>query len=77
MKFFTFFIAAVAVFWFTTAARAYEIGHTTMSFKDAVRRINIPAEIYYPADSAGENVPVSSCQFPLLIFGHGYRTPIP
>ncbi len=68
---------AAAILWLTTAAWAYEIGHTILILTDQTRGKNIPTEVYYPADSAGENVPVASGQFPLLVFGHGQRTAIP
>lgn len=37
-------------------------------------RINrsVTTEIYYPAATAGNNVPVSAGQFPVLVFGHGF-----
>jgi len=56
-------------------ASAYEIGHTTLTFYDPVRgNRSIPTEIFYPADTAGENVPLASGfeQFPLVSFGHGF-----
>jgi len=54
---------------------AYEIGHTTLTLYDPARgnRV-IPTEIYYPADVAGEDVPVATAveRFPVIAFGHGY-----
>ncbi len=60
------------------AAQAYETGHTSMTFTDSDRGRQIPVEIYYPADSAGDNVPVAdggATGFPVLSFGHGYMMP--
>ncbi len=60
-----------------SAWAAYEIGHTSVTFTDADRGDRaVPAEVYYPADEAGENVPVSSGYFPLLVFSHGWQTQI-
>jgi pimeloyl-ACP methyl ester carboxylesterase len=54
----------------------YNLGHTLLSLTDIERgnRV-IPVEVYYPADSSGANVPLSSCgssKYPVLCFGHGY-----
>ncbi|TAH37938.1 MAG: T9SS type A sorting domain-containing protein [Bacteroidetes bacterium] len=52
------------------------IGHTQISFIDSLRQSrSIPAQIYYPADSTGDDVPLSlitSGKFPLIVFGHGF-----
>ena len=57
-------------------AQTYQIGHTTLTFVDASRsNRSIVAEIYYPADVAGDNVAMTSqntIQFPSLVFGHGF-----
>lgn len=57
---------------------AYEIGHTSIIFTDPARNRPIPVEIYYPADTWGENVPVAApddAGFPTISFGHGYLMP--
>ena len=56
-------------------AQPFQVGHRQKTFIDASRpnRI-IPAEIYYPADVSGNNVAVTSGQFPILVFGHGFLT---
>jgi len=41
-------------------------------FYDSIRNRNITTEIYYPADNAGQNEPVSVGAFPVLVFGHGF-----
>lgn len=57
-------------------AQVYQIGHTTVTFVDASRsNRSIATEIYYPADTAGNNVPMTTLnttQFPSLVFGHGF-----
>ncbi len=58
------------------SAQPYQIGHTTLTFVDASRsNRSISTEIYYPADVAGDNVPMTTqnaTQFPSLVFGHGF-----
>lgn len=53
----------------------FAIGHTTITFTDSARsNRSIATEIYYPADVAGDNVPVANGTqtFPVLSFGHGF-----
>lgn len=60
----------------------YQIGHTTITFNDPARTggygsgggagRQIQTEIYYPANSAGDNIAVASGQFPVITFGHGF-----
>ena len=61
---------------FGMSAQSFEIGRTTITFIDASRgNRSIASEIYYPANSAGINVPVVSStseSFPVLSFGHGF-----
>ena len=78
-------IFAVAVFLFVgilasagaAPSTAYEIGHTSIVVPDPDRgNRQVPTEIYYPADSAGEDVPVAvppGDGFPVVAFGHGYQ----
>lgn len=60
----------------TLFCQVYQIGHTTITFVDVSRNNrNIPTEIYYPADSNGDNVAMTTqntLQFPSLVFGHGF-----
>ena len=51
----------------------YQIGHTSITFTDPARN-NRPVltEIYYPADSAGDNVAIAAGLFPVIHFGHGF-----
>jgi pimeloyl-ACP methyl ester carboxylesterase len=57
-------------------AQPFQIGYTTVTFTDSSRNNrNIPTEIYYPADIAGNNVSftvANNDQFPVLSFGHGF-----
>jgi hypothetical protein len=56
-------------------AQTFQIGHTSMNFIDSSRNNRvIAAEIYYPSDNAGDNVPVAITNdtFPVLSFGHGF-----
>jgi len=60
----------------------YQVGHTTITFNDPARSggtgsgggpgRQIQTEIYYPASTAGDNVPVVAGQFPVITFGHGF-----
>jgi len=57
----------------TANCQPYQIGHVTISFTDTSRNDRqIPVEVYYPAQAAGEEVPVAPGQFPVLSFGHGF-----
>ena len=58
------------------APHAYEIGYTSDTFTDSARARRIPVQIYYPAETDGQNVPVAepdSTGFPVISFGHGYQ----
>jgi len=61
-------------FWLDVAAQNYSIGHTSITFIDASRsNRSIACEIYYPATSAGDNLPVvGGKRFPCISFGHGF-----
>ncbi len=51
----------------------FQIGHTSITFTDPSRNNRpIPTEIYYPADIAGEQVPLATGTFPVISFGHGF-----
>ena len=51
----------------------FQIGHTSITFTDPARNNRpIQTEIYYPADVAGNNVPLSAGAFPVIQFGHGF-----
>ena len=73
---FVLFSAVVAL------GQSYPIGHTTITFNDPTRTggfgsgggagRQIQSEIYYPGTSAGEDVPVETGSFPVVVFGHGF-----
>ena len=54
-------------------AQPFLIGHKQQVFIDASRsNRTIDAEIYYPANSSGDDVPLANGTFPTLVFGHGF-----
>ncbi len=76
-------VFSLLVFIFVLNAGAqYQVGHTTITFNDPARTggfgsgggagRQIQTEIYYPANTAGDNVAVASGQFPVITFGHGF-----
>ena len=50
----------------------FAVGHHSASFNDPSRNRSITCEIYYPATTAGDNVPVADGTFPFIAFGHGF-----
>ena len=68
------FLILVGLLIFSTniSAQSFDVGHTSITFYDSSRNRNIETEIYYPADNSGENVPISSANFPVIVFGHGF-----
>jgi predicted dienelactone hydrolase len=70
-KFFGFLMWVIVL---QLKAQPYSVGHTTLSLTDASRsNRSIPVEVYYPAATAGDNVPVSgNKKFPVIAFGHGF-----
>jgi hypothetical protein len=58
------------------SSHAYEIGYTSVTYVDPDRgNRQVDTEIYYPADTPGQNVPVATPPiggFPVVSFGHGY-----
>ncbi len=65
-----------------SAFAQFAVGHTTITFNDSSRTggfgsgggpgRQIQSEIYYPAATAGEDVPVASGDFPVIAVGHGF-----
>jgi pimeloyl-ACP methyl ester carboxylesterase len=53
-------------------AQSFNIGHRSIDFYDNARNRNITTEIYYPADSNGDDRPISFGNFPIIVFGHGF-----
>ena len=55
------------------SAQNYQIGHISTTYTDSSRNnYPIPVEIYYPANTSGDNVPVANAAFPIVSFGHGF-----
>jgi dienelactone hydrolase len=79
---FNLLLALFAVFFTSSIQAQFAIGHTTITFNDPNRAggfgsgggpgRQIQTEIYYPTASAGDNVPVSSGEFPVVVIGHGF-----
>ena len=57
----------------TSLFAQHQVGHTTITFQDANRgNRNIQTEIYYPAQTAGNNTTAVQDTFPVIVFGHGF-----
>ncbi len=55
---------------------AFEIGQKSYTFNDPTRANRvIPVQIYYPANTPGQDMPVANEQFPLVIITHGFTVP--
>lgn len=65
-------LAALLIF--TTPVLAqYQVGERTVTYNDPARNNRaIECEIYYPSNSAGNNVAIASSEFPVIVFGHGF-----
>ena len=50
----------------------YQIGHTSLSITDDSRSRLVTAEVYYPAENAGDDVSFAAGEFPTIVFGHGF-----
>jgi pimeloyl-ACP methyl ester carboxylesterase len=61
---------------FFLSAQPFAVGHLATTYTDAGRsNRSVPVEIYYPADIAGDGVPVaadSGARYPVLVFRHGF-----
>ncbi len=56
-------------------SQTYLIGHRSAIYIDAARSNRVVnTELYYPANTAGDGVPIASGteKFPVLVFGHGF-----
>ena len=65
-------LVGLLIFSANISAQSFNVGHTSITFYDSSRNRNIETEIYYPADNPGENVPIASGNFPVIVFGHGF-----
>ena len=55
------------------SAQVFQIGHLQKTFIDPARsNRSISSEIYYPATTVGNNVPIAGGRFPVIAFGHGF-----
>jgi alpha-beta hydrolase superfamily lysophospholipase len=54
------------------AAQPYAIGNTTRDWYDEARSREVPAVLHYPAEVAGDDQPMASGMFPVLVIGHGF-----
>lgn len=73
----TYLLFWVQIFFVTgyCYSQNYAIGHHGQhnpDYFDALRNRNVWTEVYYPANTAGDDVPVASGQFPVIVFGHGF-----
>ncbi len=51
----------------------FQLGHRVVTFKDPARsNRSVETHIYYPAATAGDDVPIASGTFPVVVFGHGF-----
>ncbi|MCX8080393.1 MAG: T9SS type A sorting domain-containing protein [Bacteroidia bacterium] len=79
MKYLVFLLMLFSI---TSKTQTYQTGTLTLTFNDPTRTggfgsgggpgRQIQTEIYYPAASAGSNVPVATGSFPVIVFGHGF-----
>lgn len=54
-------------------AQPFAIGHIQLTYNDPARSNRaIQTELYYPATTAGESVPVAAGTYPVITFGHGF-----
>jgi predicted dienelactone hydrolase len=61
---------------FSASAQTFNIGHRHLKIVDSSRDNRwVTTEIYYPADTAGDDVAATKSNeptFPLIVFGHGF-----
>ena len=70
---FSFYLTILLLFFYNISTAQYQVGHYNFTFQDPDRNNrNIETEIYYPSNSAGNNVAIASGQFPVIVFGHGF-----
>jgi len=50
----------------------FAVGHSSVIFNDSARNRAVPVEIYYPSDTAGDDVSIATGDFPSISFGHGF-----
>jgi dienelactone hydrolase len=51
----------------------FQLGHRVITFKDPARNNrSVETHLYYPANTAGDNVPIANGTFPVVVMGHGF-----
>jgi predicted dienelactone hydrolase len=75
-------IATLLVLGSCFTLNAQQVGTTTITFNDPARSggfgsgggpgRQIQTEIYYPASTAGVDVAITSGEYPIVVFGHGF-----
>ncbi|MDX2281608.1 MAG: hypothetical protein NW218_18615 [Saprospiraceae bacterium] len=56
-----------------TLSAQFQIGHSTVTFTDPARNNRpIATDVYYPAKTAINDVPLAAGTFPVIQFGHGF-----
>jgi len=67
----SYFLALLALTAVQASTQPYSIGHRTMNFKDPARNDRpVPSEVYYPAETSGNNTNCAEGAFPVIVFGH-------
>lgn len=71
MRKLTFFIPFMMLTIFSFGQ--YQLGHRVVTFTDPSRSDrDIETHMYYPATTAGDDVPVATGTFPVIVMGHGF-----
>ncbi len=67
------FLTFISILFSTQIFAQYQVGHQSFSHLDPNRNNrDVWGEVYYPADVAGDDVDLSTGEFPLIVFGHGF-----
>ena len=68
-----YFLTVLSLIVFSSVFSQHQVGHFNATYQDPSRgNRNIETEVYYPATTAGDNTPMASGQFPVIVFGHGF-----
>ena len=68
-----YFLTVLIIIVFSSVFSQHQVGHFNTTYQDPSRgNRNIETEVYYPATTAGDNTPMASAQFPVIVFGHGF-----
>ena len=79
MKYFISLVLLTFIFSTLSHSQVFFTGRQVITFTDASRgNRQISTEVYYPANSAGNNVPLAlgTGKFPVVVFGHGFVIPV-